>query len=179
MIKNEHQLSVAQKKLAEVRAEARAADARDREILLAFAEELAGDIREFDSVRSGHARAFKLMGLDDLPDALVKARIAQGLSQRDLAGRLDVAEQSVQRDEQGGYERATLARMADVVDALDYQLEGVLQPANESVASWDVKVTAGAFYAGPSTGVQSVSFQSGRMFGSERARIDTTSHSVT
>ena len=57
-----------------------------------------------------------------LPDLLVKARIVEGLTQRQLAERLGVAEEAVQRDEAGGYARAGLDRLARVAAALGVRL---------------------------------------------------------
>lgn len=44
---------------------------------------------------------------------------------RQLAERLDIAEQAVQRDEAGGYARATLDRLQRVAAALGLEVEGV------------------------------------------------------
>jgi HTH-type transcriptional regulator/antitoxin HigA len=56
--------------------------------------------------------------LRGLAEALVKARIARGWTQRRLSDELGVAEQQVQRYEATGYVAASLARLADVADAL-------------------------------------------------------------
>ncbi len=76
-------------------------------------------------------------GLGALPDLLVKARIAEGLTQRQLAERLGVAEEAVQRDEAGGYARAGLDRLARVAEALGVRLRltGVLAPGGQGTAS--------------------------------------------
>ena len=48
----------------------------------------------------------------------MQARIAAGLNQKDLADRLGLKEQQVQRYEATGYQSASLARLREVVDAL-------------------------------------------------------------
>jgi transcriptional regulator with XRE-family HTH domain len=55
---------------------------------------------------------------EDFPDALVRARIAAGLSQKDLGDRLGLKEQQIQKYEATGYSGASLARMTEVVNAL-------------------------------------------------------------
>lgn len=55
---------------------------------------------------------------DELPQALVKARIALRLSQKDLADRLGMKEQQIQRYECTDYRSASLSRLHDVVQAL-------------------------------------------------------------
>ena len=69
-------------------------------------------------------------GLGALPDLLVSARIAAGLSQRQLAERLGVAEEAVQRDEAGGYARPGLDRVAGAL-GVRLLLTGVLAPGEE------------------------------------------------
>lgn len=132
MIKNDRQLAVARTKHSELLSAAGTASASDRKVWLALADEVAGEIDDYELVRAGHRRLFELCSIDDLGDALVRARIAKGLTQRELAERLGVAEQMVQRDEQGGYERASVTRIADVVDALEYTFFGRLQPTGEA-----------------------------------------------
>lgn len=59
------------------------------------------EITEYEALRSGAVRAVPIADLSDLSGALMKARIAAGLTQRQLAERLETAEQMVQRDEAG------------------------------------------------------------------------------
>jgi len=97
------------------------------------------EIGEYEALRAGSVRAVPVSGLDDLPGALVQARIAAGLTQRQLAERLEVAEQAVQRDEAGGYARATLDRLQRVAEALGLQVEGVarFRPREDTARAGD------------------------------------------
>jgi DNA-binding CsgD family transcriptional regulator len=63
---------------------------------------------EFDEIRN-------LRGVGRL---LIGLRIAQGLSQRELAERLEVNESQVSRDERNEYHGVTLERAARILDAL-------------------------------------------------------------
>lgn len=71
---------------------------------------------------------------DELPIALIKARIALGMTQRELAERLGVQEQQVQRYEATDYASASLHRIGQVVRALNVQVreEVLLPPANSA-----------------------------------------------
>ena len=60
----------------------------------------------------------ELSGVAELPTVLIKARIAQGLSQKDLAERLGLQEQQIQRYEATEYASASLTRIKEVVSAL-------------------------------------------------------------
>ena len=59
-----------------------------------------------------------LEGVEDLPKALIRARIAAGMTQESLARRLGVKPQQVQRDEATEYGSASFARILKVVQAL-------------------------------------------------------------
>ena len=81
-------------------------------------EDLRIELREYESIKAG---GFQRDGLDvvaDLPVVLIKARIAQGLSQKDLANRIGLKEQQIQRYEATDYASASLARIQEVAGAL-------------------------------------------------------------
>jgi HTH-type transcriptional regulator/antitoxin HipB len=88
-------------------------------------DDVNAEIAEYEALRAGTVDTVAVAGLGDLPATLVKPRIAAGLTQRELAERLGVAEQAVQRDEAGGYARATLDRLQRVAEALGLELEGI------------------------------------------------------
>ena len=68
-----------------------------------------------------------------LPEALIRARIAAGLSQKELAGRLGLKEQQIQRYEARRYAGASLDRIQAVADALGMQIhERVVLPTGPS-----------------------------------------------
>ena len=54
----------------------------------------------------------------ELPATLIKARIARGLSQKDLADRIGLKEQQIQRYEATDYASASLTRIKEFVSAL-------------------------------------------------------------
>ena len=96
--------------------------------------DLEGDLREYEALRAGHFEFEKLKTIAELPRMLIKARIARGLSQRDLADRLGLKEQQIQRYEASEYESASLARIRNVVDALGVDVD-------ESLLTGDVNVS--------------------------------------
>jgi transcriptional regulator with XRE-family HTH domain len=68
-----------------------------------------GEFEELDNLR----------GLGHL---LIALRIAQGVSQRELAKRLDVHESQVSRDERNEYYGITLERVIRILEALNVRL---------------------------------------------------------
>lgn len=81
-------------------------------------EELHDEIAEYESLRSGVQNIVEAESFDDLPNALIKARIVAGLSQKELADRLSLKEQQIQRYEATNYASASFARLREVVRAL-------------------------------------------------------------
>ena len=55
--------------------------------------------------------------------ALIRARIAMGMTQKELADLMGVKEQQVQRDEANQYNSAGFRRIAEVADALKIQIQ--------------------------------------------------------
>jgi transcriptional regulator with XRE-family HTH domain len=89
-----------------------------RDAIISQVEELQGELSAYDALQSGRAKVLELASLDELPEALIKARIAAGLTQRELAERLAMKEQQLQRYEATNYAGASLERIREVVSAL-------------------------------------------------------------
>jgi len=92
-----------------------------RSFHLQLAEEVASYERlkrgEFDEIRN-------LQGLGNL---LVGLRIAKGVSQRELAGRLGIHESQVSRDERNEYRGVTLERAARILAALGAEVRSKVE----------------------------------------------------
>jgi len=82
-------------------------------------DDLRGELGDYDELRAGSTTTIESSTLAGLADALIKARIARGWTQADLAGALGVAEQQVQRYEATRYTGASLARLGDIATALN------------------------------------------------------------
>lgn len=132
MIRNERQRTLTMRKRAAAIEAANQIPDGDpgRDANLRFADQLAYELGEYEAVRGGWRRSFDVDSVEGLADALVRARIARGWTQKQLAEALHVSEQMVQKDESGGYENAGLARLADIADVLEYELHGELCPAD-------------------------------------------------
>ena len=79
--------------------------------------DLESELREYESLKAGRFQWDSLSVVADLPSILIKARIARGLSQKDLAERIGLKEQQIQRYEATDYATANLARIKEVVNA--------------------------------------------------------------
>lgn len=106
-----------------------------REAMESQLADLRSDLHEYDALRSGQVRVLELDSLRQLPEARIQARIAAGLSQKDLAARLGLREQQVQRYEARRYAGASLERVQAVADALGMQIhERVTLPSARSAS---------------------------------------------
>jgi ribosome-binding protein aMBF1 (putative translation factor) len=86
------------------------------------AEELRAQMSEYEALRAGQVSVLELDTLTALPEALIRARIAAGLTQRQLAARLGIKEQQIQRYEATRYSGVTLERVQAVADALGMRI---------------------------------------------------------
>ena len=99
------------------------------EALRSQLSDLEEELREYESLKAGNFEIEYLNVVAELPAALIKARIAQGLSQKDLAERLRLKEQQIQRYEATDYASASLARIKEVVSALGVEAINPAQAA--------------------------------------------------
>ena len=93
-----------------------------RSALTSQLTELEDDVADYEALRAGDITSFAAEGLHDLPDILIRARIARGMSQKDLGDFLGLKEQQVQRYEAERYRSASLDRIIEVADALHVQI---------------------------------------------------------
>jgi DNA-binding XRE family transcriptional regulator len=128
MITNERQLANANRKLEGLQAARDAVDAEDAVVYDDLIQEVTKEVERYLAVRDGLVNLFGVDSLDDLGPALVMARVSRGWSQRQLASELGVSEQMVQKIEAKHYENAGLAKVAETIDALGYELVGSLRP---------------------------------------------------
>lgn len=85
-------------------------------------KDLQAEIAEYENLKAGNTRKFVSDSLADLAVGLIKARIARGLTQRELADRLNINERQIQRYESTFYEGAALRRLQEVADVLNVKI---------------------------------------------------------
>jgi ribosome-binding protein aMBF1 (putative translation factor) len=84
--------------------------------------DLREELAEYEALKSGQRRVFELDSFEELPRALIQSRIALGLSQKELAERLGLKEQQIQRYEASEYAGASVQRLNEVIRALGIQV---------------------------------------------------------
>jgi DNA-binding XRE family transcriptional regulator len=134
MIKNERQYRITKtqaKKFAIALSDAQSKEYTEpllaeleRNALKSQLDELSQQIDEYEELQAGTRSVIDVDSFAELPDALVKARIAAGLSQKNLADRLELKEQQIQRYEATDYRTASLSRLQEIVQALGISVRG-------------------------------------------------------
>lgn len=134
MIKNERQYRITQaqeKKFTEAAERLRSAAPDENthpllrkaeiESLESLRDELRVEIAEYEELKSKRNVPVP-ESLDDLPRVLIQARIASGLSQRQIASSLGLKEQQIQRYEATNYASASLQRVQSIARLLGVRL---------------------------------------------------------
>jgi transcriptional regulator with XRE-family HTH domain len=95
-----------------------------REALRGELDELKRQLEEFDQLRNGRTRHWVVESLGKLPEVIIQARIAAGMTHKQFADRLEVKEQQVQRYESSRYHGVSLERLeqAAVAAGLQFQI---------------------------------------------------------
>jgi len=140
MIKNNKQLALTKKRIQEF---SEAIEKLNREeskfspllakaqidALMCQRDELVEQAEEYELLLSGELAIFDVNSISDLPKALIMSRISMGLTQKDLAERLGMKEQQIQRYENTEYSSASFSTLVSIVDALDLKItEDVFLP---------------------------------------------------
>ena len=133
MIRNEAEYQEAsarladeRQRLADHRARLKEAGLSDEEIkrvidpMESFHLQLKEEVESYERLKRGEFE--ELENFRGFGHLLISLRIAQGMSQRELAKRLNVHESQVSRDERNEYFGITLERAVRVLDALDVRL---------------------------------------------------------
>ena len=76
------------------------------------------ELQVYESMRAGTFSLERLEVVSELSNMLIGARIAQGMSQKELAERIGLKEQQIQRYEATDYASASLSRIREVVRGL-------------------------------------------------------------
>ena len=132
MIKNERQYRIAKAQAAKFEAALKTFGSKSRkgqtthpklvkaqkDAIQGQLDSLNGELREYEELQSGKVPAPDLGYIAVVPQDLIRARIASGLTHKELAKRLGLAEQQIQQYEAKEYESVSLARIAEIAKAI-------------------------------------------------------------
>jgi HTH-type transcriptional regulator / antitoxin HipB len=150
VILNERQYRTSQKKLRDAEQRIRELTSGSGDLLVddrraaitsltVFSAQVRKEIAEFEALRSGAMPVLPITDLRELPLTLIRARIAQQMTQAQLAERLGMKEQQLQRYEMSRYGGARLERLREIAETLGVRIEGsaVVEPlVTDHLAVW-------------------------------------------
>ena len=135
MIENERQYLVTQKRIREFEASLASLKTTQRpqnvppQIHQAMTQstesqldDLRQEIAEYETLKSHRLMELELNSLSELPELFIKARLARGYTQADLAKKLDIKPQQLQRYESTRYQSISFKRLLEIARALDLDL---------------------------------------------------------
>ncbi len=150
MIHSDRQHRISSGELAKLKSALAATEAQPREEEWLQEIEVAGlksqiagieaDIAHYDMLKAGEIPVAKSFSLTALPDVLIEARIASGMSQTDLADAIGVRAQQIQRYEASNYMGASLARLIEISKVLNVHTVGLFETESRregAVYGWD------------------------------------------
>ena len=144
MIKNERQYRITKAQVAEFDTTLTQFEREDTSSLHALLRQaqldalrsqradLQSAVEEYEELRQHRPTVIEAGSLDELPRALIRARIALGLSQKELAEKMGLKEQQLQRYEATDYASASLSRIQEVAAALGFSDTSVLSRSCQS-----------------------------------------------
>ena len=107
--------------------------------LISFHEQLREEVEHYENLKRG--KFPNLQNLKGLGVLLVSLRIAQGMSQRELAAKLEVHESQVSRDERNEYHGITVDRAIKILDTLGVKLQTSVLEAPLGVETGELQNT--------------------------------------
>lgn len=149
MIKNERQLRITRAQLEKLKSHLNAIEqARnagnisplidiERDAIRNQIVELENQVLGYEQLWSSNKPIPLLDSFEKIPQALIEARISLGLSQKELAERIGVNEQQIQRYEATEYESASFSRIKQLIRALNLDMSAKMQFPNEDITYGD------------------------------------------
>jgi len=90
--------------------------------------QLEEELCEYDQLKFGGLKLPKIDRLDEIAPFIVKLRIAKGVSQTELAKRLEVSKQVISRYEESDYQTVGIGRLQEILDAIGIKTAVTLSP---------------------------------------------------
>ena len=131
MIENERQYHVTKKRITQFEASLASLHATPRpdhvpprlhhamqESIESQFADLRQEVAEYDALKTQQVATLELHSLSELPELLIKARIARGYTQAELAKRLHLKPQQIQRYEATRYHSVSFSRLLEIARAL-------------------------------------------------------------
>lgn len=129
MIKNQKQAALARKEIENLRkilseanlSTSNFAERLQNSVYEGQLNDLLSELEEYERLTSNDLDSLELK-TEDLPKSIISFRIASGLTQKDLAEKLEIQEQQIQRYEQTDYLTASFERIIQILRVLEVEV---------------------------------------------------------
>lgn len=108
--------------------------AAQRDALSSQLDDLREELGEYERWKAADVGMITVSSFDELPLGLIRARLAAGLTQRELAERLDLKEQQIQKYECEFYRTASYQCLLDVASVLGVRIGNDILLPNDPVS---------------------------------------------
>jgi HTH-type transcriptional regulator / antitoxin HipB len=136
MIQNEYQYKISQGKAQEIEQSLKQLTTEKDSLhprqfqmrqngLQGILSDIQSEMEKYEALKEKPS-TIEIESFAEIPVALIKARIALGLTQKDLADKLGMKEQQIQRYEANQYGSAGFHRLTEVANALEVKLNSGL-----------------------------------------------------
>jgi HTH-type transcriptional regulator / antitoxin HipB len=88
-------------------------------------DKLSMELKEYEELKAGQVK-IAIRAIDDLPNALIKKRIKLGMTQKELAEKVGIKEQMIQRYESSQYGAASFQRVSEIAQALALEIPEII-----------------------------------------------------
>jgi len=103
-------------------------------------EDFDKEVKEYEILKKGLVSELQIDSILKFPELLIKSRIAKGWSHSELAGKLGLDEQQIQRYEATDYSTASFARIVEIFIALEIQLTHLKVKVGEVKFKWSIEI---------------------------------------
>ena len=122
MIKSEQQKNRTLNIIEESNQKLETLDEYSKGSLLSFIGSLEAEIAEYEALKRGEFTLPENISFNELLRSIAKVRISKGLSQQDLAKKLGVTKQQINRYEEQDYQNISASNLSEILEALDLSL---------------------------------------------------------
>ena len=95
----------------------------EKEALFSQIKEIEEEIVDYENLANGRINNLDISDISQLPQILIKARILSGLTQKELADKLSLKEQQIQKYETTEYCSASFKRLQEVLNVLNLEMQ--------------------------------------------------------
>jgi HTH-type transcriptional regulator / antitoxin HipB len=134
MIKNQKQAGITKDRLAELKKAKEIFEEQHKDKATAkyrlgvnsmnsLITELENEVQVYNGLVNGDFNILQAKSINELPNVLIAARLAQNMSHKELGELVGVKEQQIQRYEATDYETASFARITEISIALNLNMK--------------------------------------------------------